>query len=161
MKARDLMRGNVLTVSPDMRLVDLERFLISSHLTGAPVVREGKLVGVVSRSDVVRQIVVERTRAEYVADVDSGLASWHHLPDLRMAEWIGEAVADHLEHMHVRDVMTTNVITITPDTDIRDAARVLVDHRVHRVLVVDGEEVCGMLSAIDLVNLLASGRAKI
>ncbi len=161
MQACDLMTGDVRTVSPDMRLIDLERFLVSERLTGAPVVRERKLVGVVSWSDVVRRIVVERTCAEYVADVDSTLASWHQVSDFEMLEQISEAVADHLEHLHVRDVMTTNVITIAPETEIRGAARLMIDKRVHRVLVVEAGEVRGVLSASDFVRVIADGRATV
>jgi CBS domain-containing protein len=162
MQVRDLMTPTVRTVSPDMRLTELERFLISGHLSGAPVVQAGKLVGVVSRSDVVRQLVVERTSAEYVADARySGLASWHHLPDMEMAGWISDAVADHLEHVRVGDIMVTDVLTVAPDADIRDAARVMVDHHVHRVLVVEGDVVRGILSATDLVRLVAQTPSEI
>ena len=160
MQVRDLMTPSVRTVSPDMRLIDLERFLTDGHLSGAPVVRDRKLVGVVSLSDVVRQIVVERTRAEYVADPDSGLGTWHHVPDVEITEWIGEAVADHLEHLHFSDVMTTKVITLSPDADIHDSARVILDNRVHRVLVVQDGEVRRILSTTDLVRLFANGYAR-
>lgn len=156
MQVRDLMTTAVRTVSPDMRLTELERFLIRERLSGAPVVQGGKLVGIVSRSDVVRQLVVERTSAQYAADAKfTGLASWHHLPDLEMTGWIGDAVGEHLEHVQVSDIMITHVITVAPDADIRDAARLMVDHHVHRVLVVEGDAVCGILSTIDLVRLVA------
>ena len=156
MQVRDLMTPIVRTVPPDMRLTELERFLLATRLSGAPVVKDGALVGVVSRSDVVRQLVVERTQAEYAADARfSGLASWHHLPDLEMTGWISEAVAEHLEHVRVGDIMVTHVITVAPDADIRDAARLMIDHHVHRVLVVEGTSVRGILSTTDLVRLVA------
>jgi len=156
MQVRDLMTTLVRTVSPDMRLTELERFLLATRLSGAPVVKDGKLVGVVSRSDVVRQLVVERTQAEYAADARfSGLASWHHLPDLEMTEWISEAVGEHLEHVHVGDIMVTHVITVSPDADISEAAGLMIQHHVHRVLVVEGDAVRGILSTTDLVRLVA------
>jgi CBS domain-containing protein len=156
MQVRDLMTADVRTVSPNMRLTDLERLLIRERLSGAPVVKDGRLVGVVSRSDVVRQLVVERTSAEYVADArSSGLASWHHLPDGEMTARISDAVGEHLEHVQVEDIMVTDVITVAPDADLRDAARLMIDHHVHRVLVVEDSRVRGILSTTDLVRLVA------
>lgn len=157
MRVRDLMTTLVRTVPPEMTLTELERFLLATRLSGAPVVKDGRLVGVVSRSDVVRQLVVERTQAEYAADARfSGLASWHHLPDLEMTEWISEAVGEHLEHVRVGDIMITHVITVAPDADIRDAARLMIKHHVHRVLVVEDGAVRGILSTTDLVRLVAT-----
>jgi CBS domain-containing protein len=78
-----------------------------------------------------------------------------------MAGWISDAVADHLEHVRVGDIMVTDVLTVAPDADIRDAARVMVDHHVHRVLVVEGDVVRGILSATDLVRLVAQTPSEI
>jgi CBS domain-containing protein len=154
------MTTRVRTVDPDMTLTDLERFFVSARLGGAPVVEDGKLVGVVSRSDVVRQIVVERTRAEYATDEHTEPGSWHFMPDDETTDWIGDAVADHLEHLCVRDVMISHVVTVAPDTPIVDVARTMVQQRVHRVIVTEGDAVRGILSSTDLMKLIADGRAK-
>lgn len=51
------------------------------------------------------------------------------------------------------DVMTRDVVTVTPDTSVRDLARTLLEHRISGVPVVDGEgHVLGMVSEADLVE---------
>ena len=56
-RARDVMQASVLTVSPGMSLTELEDFLVSKRITGAPVVERGVLIGIVSRSDIVRLLI--------------------------------------------------------------------------------------------------------
>lgn len=56
MKARDIMRTQVLTVRPETTLSELTRLLTSRGVSGAPVVGpEGDLIGVVSRTDIVHR----------------------------------------------------------------------------------------------------------
>jgi CBS domain-containing protein len=53
--------------------------------------------------------------------------------------------------MRVRDVMTADVTTVAPDTDLRDVATVLVEKRISGVPVVDGERVVGVVSEGDIL----------
>jgi CBS domain-containing protein len=53
--------------------------------------------------------------------------------------------------MRVRDVMTTDVATVAPDTDLRDVAALLVQLRISGVPVVDGEKVVGVVSEGDIL----------
>ena len=54
LRAIDLMTTDVKTVNLEMGLLDLELFFTNERVSGAPVVKGGRLIGVVSRSDVVR-----------------------------------------------------------------------------------------------------------
>ena len=55
--------------------------------------------------------------------------------------------------MQARDIMTPQVITISPNASIQDAARMLSDHRISGMPVVDGEQrVIGIVSEIDIIN---------
>src|SRR5437667_8823289 len=71
-RARDVMQSNVLSASPDMTLAALEDFLISKRISGVPVLEHGALVGIISRSDVVRALSLERSLAGLIA---AGLSS--------------------------------------------------------------------------------------
>ena len=50
--------------------------------------------------------------------------------------------------------MTRGGITVAPETPIPEVAATLRKHRIHRVFVVDGEQLCGIISTFDLVALL-------
>ena len=59
--------------------------------------------------------------------------------------------------MRVRQLMTENVVSVTPDASLRDAAAVLVEHGVSGVPVVEGDEVVGVLSEGDIVMRASGG----
>lgn len=54
--------------------------------------------------------------------------------------------------MHARDIMTRNVITISPDTRVAEIARLLAEKAVSGTPVVDGGKVVGVVSEGDLVR---------
>lgn len=61
---RDLMQLGVHAVHPQMTLEELERQFIDKSVSGFPVVENENLVGDVSRSDIVRQLAVQRNLAD-------------------------------------------------------------------------------------------------
>ncbi len=166
LSARDLMKSKVHTVSPDETLADLEDRLLAHHIGGAPVVERGKLVGIVTRSDVVRALSMERELAS--AQIDF-YREYEHDPDApsevvarEMEEDATEAarmVAERMAHLRVRDAMIPDVVTVDAASPLRDVARTLAERRIHRVVVKEGEELTGILTALDLVRLIADDRA--
>lgn len=152
--ARDVMRTEVETVGPELTLPELERAFMKKRVSGFPVIEgEGRLVGIISRSDVVRHLTVERSRAEVLSDYyrDGGMGD---VPSESL-ESIGQQVGARVEHVPVKEVMLRAVVTVTPDELLRDVARKLIEHQVHRVPVVDGTRLVGIVSSLDLVRVLA------
>lgn len=80
--------------------------------------------------------------------------------DLRRPDWVDEAPdishVYHLDdHMEIRDVMSTNVISVYTYDRLQKAARIMHEHRYGALPVLNKEEkVAGMLSAIDLLAVL-------
>jgi len=156
--ARDLMTSKVLTVSPSMTLLDLERFLVSHKITGAPVVDgAGRVVGVVSRSDIVRQLVVESSVADYLVDYqsDGGVLGTMDAESETMLE--ASISADHLRQQTVDDVMIGDVICVSPDTPLAELAKLMSGRHIHRLIVTDAEKPVGIVSSLDLVARIADG----
>jgi CBS domain-containing protein len=88
----------------------------------------GQVVGIVSKTDIVRALSDENGRN--LSDfADAGLT--------------------------VEDVMTHDVLTVKAEDDVREVARQMIDLHVHRLLVCDGEEVVGIITAFDLLRALA------
>lgn len=154
--ARDIMTANVRTVKPDMRVPELEHFLIEQNLRGAPVVQDGCLIGVVSRSDIVRQLCVERSFDASLSDYHFEMVSGYSSPEDSLAA-IGRRVGARVEDMHVRDVMIRDPLTIEADTGLREVAEFLIEHHIHRAPVVEKGLLVGVLSSLDLVRLVAEG----
>jgi CBS domain-containing protein len=148
------MTREVFTVSPGLSLVDLEFELGAQRVSGAPVVEHGKLVGIVSRSDLDRRLHSERSRSAGMATFYLAMDPADDGPDTPDPT---RAALQELSHLHVRDVMTSAVISVEPDTPVREVAKVMDERRVHRLLVLDAGQLCGLISAMDLVRVLAQG----
>lgn len=159
-KAREIMTTDVHVVSPNVSLIDLERMFIRKSVGGFPVVEDGKLVGIVSRSDVVRTICVEQSISEtitylYRVNTDQGQDSAVD------AKEVAERVAERLKHFEVKNVMITNVLSASPDDSLTDIARLLLKHHIHRLPITDDGKLLGIISTLDLTRLFAEERVRL
>lgn len=157
--ARDCMRSPVRSVSPRMRVPDLEQLLLRERISGAPVLEDGRLVGIVSRTDIVRELLVEQTLVEgsssfYLEPFDTDA----HPERDRALE--SEAVAARWKGLTVADVMVHELVRVGPDEPVGGVARTMLERRVHRLLVTEGDELLGLVSSLDLVRLLAEERVR-
>jgi CBS domain-containing protein len=157
--ARDIMQAEPRSVSPDTTLPDLQRTLLSTGMSGFPVVQEGRLVGVVSRSDVVRNLAVEQSLGEMLSDYQRDVGCEN--ADEAFLDRVARHVGSRIEKLRVEDVMTRSVISLPADAPLQLVARVLVDNRIHRLLIVEGERLLGLVSSTDLVRLVAEGRLEV
>jgi len=159
LRARDIMQAKVQVVNPGMTLTDLERAFLSDGVNGYPVVDDGRLVGIVSRSDIVRQLSVEQTLAEQLSDFYTDLSGSSSSADPRESfEEIGARVGTRIESMRVEDVMIHRLVTVSPDDGLRDVARTLLENEIHRAPVTEEGRLVGIITATDVVRLVAEGR---
>ena len=132
MRVSDLMQADLETVSPDTPVNDVFVTLAESRVSALPVVDgAGRLIGVISRTD----IVASEEDAE------------------------GEAARAALfETTLVRDLMTSPALTIAADASIRDSARQMLSTGVHRLFVVSDQHAIGVISVTDILAAVADGR---
>lgn len=132
MKVSELMQTEVQTVRPDAVVNDAVVSLAESHITGLAVVDNGgRLVGVISTTDI--------------------LASEEEAEDQAAREVL-------FEKTFVRDLMTPRPVTIAPDASVKEAAQQMLYADVHRLFVVDQEQVVGVISTTDIMQAVATGR---
>ena len=145
MKAADVMVRNVITVSPDACVQDVAHILLTSRISGVPVVGpNGELVGIVSEGDLMRRVEAGTGR--------------------RRPWWLAiltgkEALAMEFIREHSRkvaDVMTREVITAALDTPLWKIANLLEKNAIKRVPIVEGGKVIGIVSRANLLQALAS-----
>ena len=134
MLVRDVMTTPAITVR-DTATVKEATILLDRHaITALPVVdRDGRLVGVVSEADVIRDLV---------------------LPDQRVHENL-LALDDQPAVSRVADVMSAHVLTATSDTELAEAVELVTSTAVKSLPVVDDGRLVGMMSRRDVVCQLA------
>ncbi len=161
--AKDIMQTEIIKVTPDMALSEVSDLLFREGITGAPVVEfggvdsPGAVLGVISRSDLVRFPLYR--------DAVAGILS-EHFSELAAAEGessepstLPEGLHDVLSAHTAREAMAMSPVTVAPDTAVLDVAQTMVSQHLHRVLVVDGDTLVGLISALDIVGLVAAGKA--
>jgi len=151
--ARDLMTEKVVCVTPETSIHDLIKLLVKNQITGAPVVdREGALVGVVSKTDVVeydgktRKKTGESTNKSFYHETNGKLKK--ELDKLLKTKTFGKAL--------VKDIMTTRVITAQTDDSIDRLAKIMHDKKIHRVVIREGEQVVGVVSTLDILHAVST-----
>jgi CBS domain-containing protein len=143
----DVMSRDVITVGPETPIHKAAQLMTQHGISGLPVVdAAGTVVGIVSEGDLIlRQKPRER-------------AGWWRLffeDGERLARDYRKAVGTT-----VAEVMTTAVISISPDVPIASAAFILDKHRVRRLPVIRDGGLVGIVSRGDLVKALAAAPAR-
>lgn len=150
----ELMQCGMLTVTPNTTVAELAKFFEGNRVHGAPVVdKKGKLLGVVSRSDLVKLVTTERERGSsnfhnpfYTGFVDD--------EDLR-AVW-PRGIASGKLPQTVREIMSDRLIAIAETASAGTAAALMAKEKIHRILVTREGAFVGILSASDLLRCLAA-----
>ena len=147
MQVADVMTRDVLTVAPDTSVRDIARLLWTHGVSGVPVVSaDGSLVGVVSELDLlVRNANLHVPQYLRALDVMIPLGNRREF-DEELRRALGATAAD---------VMTTDAISVGPETDLADAATLMFENDVDRLPVVADGQVVGIISRADFVRLLA------
>ena len=141
------MQRHLVCVSPDDPLASVQRLFSEEEIHGAPVIDDQeRLVGVVSSIDLLR--------AAADGPDSPGLDAFASDPS---GSFESDSLEDRLAGQRVSDVMSTEVVCVDADAPIPDVARTLRENHVHRVMVLEGKRVCGVISTFDLVALLEQG----
>lgn len=180
LKLRDIMTSDVITVSSELSLRDAMELLTSKHLSGAPVVSGGKVIGVISTTDLLSFAAslpgVPQERPELDEWGESGSTSeWEEGTEpsgtyfTEMWSDAGAEVDERfrevtgpewnvLEEHTVAEAMTRNICSLPSDADVSMAADYMQRAGVHRLLVIDGGQLRGIVSAMDIARAVAEHR---
>lgn len=153
--AADVMETRIITVDASDTLREALNLMTEHHVSGLPVINvDNHCLGLVSASDI---LSYEQAYLEEVGEEGDETAPYYN-PEI--AEWedvqVSAFALEQRGGTAVGEIMTTGVISVSPDTKVRDVAATMVEHDVHRVLVLDEEnKLLGLISAVDFVRLVA------
>ncbi|MGD8344482.1 MAG: CBS domain-containing protein [Desulfobacterales bacterium] len=146
LKASDIMTKEVITVSPDTEITKAAKILLERRINGLPVVDAfGRLVGILCQSDLVVQ-----QKSIPIPSVFTLLESFIPLSSMKRIDKEVEKIAA----LTVKQAMTPDPVTVGPDTDIDEVARLMVDKKYHTLPVVEGDKVVGIVGKEDVLKTL-------
>jgi len=145
--ARDVMTKNVIIVEEDMTTNDLVALFQKHKISGAPVVnQEKKLCGIVTKTDILGSYI-----------------DWHI--DLRVKLGLKGVIAEESEESNVeiladidsdvKSVMSPNPITASEDTTVERMAEIMVENKIHRLIIIRNSTIVGIVSTLDIINYVA------
>jgi CBS domain-containing protein len=135
MRAKNLMVRKVLTVCEDEPADSVLDALVRHHIHGAPVVnREGDLVGMISQLDLHLGAMTRRA---------------HGRPD---------RPEPPTSALKVGEIMTSPALSATEETPVVDLCKMMHRLRIHRVPIVRGRKVTGVVSSLDVCGAIGEGR---
>jgi len=130
MKVRDLMSSDLVTLTEEETLAHAERCMNSGRIRHLPVMRDGKLVGLVTHRDLLA------ASFSIFAEVD------------------GAEQRRIFSRISVRELMHRSVRTVGPDMPVAEAARILLDNKYGCLPVVDPDgTLLGLITAADFLRL--------
>ena len=146
MNANEVMSSPVTTIGPDDTVEKAASLMLASNSSCLPVLdKHGKLIGILTHTDF-------GFHRKFFPMTD-------HLYTL-MGSWVTpktlEDVAKEVSKKTVGEVMSHPVVTIQEDATISDVAETMVRNKIHRVPVLRGEELVGMITRHDFIKLMAS-----
>ncbi len=123
------MSRPVISVTPDMPINDVLAMFRKEHIRRAPVIKDGKLVGIVSERDLLNASPSSVTT----------LSVW----ELNYL----------ISKVTVKNVMTKKVVCVDQETPIEEAARIMADRKIGGVPVMSNGNVVGMITETDLFKI--------
>ncbi len=123
------MSHPVITISPDTPITQALRLAKSERIRRMPVVDKGKLIGIVSEKDMLNASPSPATT----------LSVWE-IPEL-------------LDKIKVRDVMSRELYTVTVDTPLEEAARIMADNKVGGLPVLQDGKMVGIITSTSLLRI--------
>ncbi|MBV1795732.1 CBS domain-containing protein [Siccirubricoccus sp. G192] len=139
------MTPDVEMIPPDLPVAAIARLLADRHISAVPVVdADGALLGIVSEADLIRRIASRLDKPP----------SWF---TTLVADPV--AAADRYSRTHgfvAREVMTANVVTVTPETPVAEVAALMEQYGIRRVLVMEDGRLRGLVSRADLLRALVA-----
>ena len=130
MRIRDWMTRDPIIVTPDTLVMEAQRMMNEYNIHHLPVVKKGKLVGIVTRRRLLEAAPSEATSL-----------SIHELSYL-------------LTKMTVKDIMEKDVVSVAPDTPVEEVVRLGAEKKIGSFPVVEGGKLVGIATATEITRAL-------
>lgn len=145
MQVQEIMTPKVISVMPTTPVYEVASLIFDHNLTGMPVVdNENQVVGIITEYDLM-------SRSEHI-----------HLPTyVNLLKELAEGsptreltgAIEKIQHLKAQDLMTTPVVSVSPDTPVEKAAEIFSEQHINPLPVIEEGKLVGIISRADIVKL--------
>ena len=180
---RDIMSTGVVVLDPEVTLREAVELLAGRHISGAPVVSAGTVVGVISANDILTfeaetpavpteqpeqperdELELPEEEDEWAKELEAP-GTYFNEPWSDAGADVAERFAelegpnwDLLEAHTVGEAMSRGVRSVQPDLSVAEAAAYMLKERIHRAVVLENAELVGIVTATDVMRAVAERR---
>ncbi len=145
--AKEIMTPEVITVTKTTSIKNLSDLFIKHRVNGFPVLDEdNKLIGIVTEKN-----LIEQNKNLHIPTVIALFDAVIYLESGKKFE----AEVKRFNATQVKDIYTSNVVTVSSDTSIHEIASMMAEKSVHSIPVVDGKNILGIIGKLDIIKGLA------
>ena len=152
MNVKDVMNSDVVSCKPDDEISSAAQLLKEHDISGLPVVEEGKVVGIVTEADLLKLLEVPEHGGLWLPSPFEVI----EIPIRELINWedTKHMLAD-IGSKPIRDIMESEVHTISAASSIEDASSMMIKHKVNRLPVMDDGMLVGIITRGDIIRGLA------
>lgn len=147
--AKEIMTDKVVTVTKTTSIKKLSDLFIKHKVNGFPVVDDSnQLIGIITEKN-----LIEQSKNLHIPTV---IALFDAVIYLESGKKFEEEVKRY-NATRVEDIYTSDVVTVSPDTNVHEIATLMAEKGVHSVPVVEGKNILGIIGKLDIIKGLAQG----
>ena len=154
MKVKDIMTKKVITVSPKKKVKEVAALLVKKRINGVPVVdKRNNLQGIITEAD-----LIYKEKRIHIPTVLSILDGYIFLDNpAEFNQYFKKALG-----IKAQDIMTKKVTSVNENTEVEDAADIMLAKRIHLLPVLKGKKLIGVISKKDIMKamILSSPKKK-
>jgi CBS domain-containing protein len=144
LRVGDVMETDWPTLGPESTVEEAIKLFAEDRISGAPVVEDGRLVGIITEGDLIFQDA--DVRVPGFLDILGGIVPLGDTDEYRREALKSAGVT-------VGEVMTTDVITVSPDASLAEAATTMAEERIKLLPVAEEDSLRGVITRMDILTL--------
>tara|TARA_B100000315_G_scaffold252973_1_gene290834 strand:+ start:2034 stop:2675 length:642 start_codon:yes stop_codon:yes gene_type:complete len=129
MIVKEVMSKNPVTIGPAAKLRAVNELMKANKVRHVPVIKNGKLVGIVTEKDIRYAMIPEKIPGKKIPK------GWN------------------LDHLKVQDVMTKDAIAISQETQVEEAARIIYGSKIGALPIMKNNKLVGIISVMDILGI--------
>ena len=144
LRVGDVMETDWPTLGPESTVEEAIKLFAEERVSGAPVVEDGRLVGIITEGDLIFQDA--DVKAPGFLDILGGIVPLGDTDEYRREVLKSAGVT-------VGEVMTDDPVTVTPEATLAETATIMAERRKKILPVVEGGRLVGVITRMDILTL--------